>query len=169
MQRDSFLCRAGSAVLSLFPHLLMTYSWMLLTFFVINLFNTAMFFLTSATSQHFEVVYAATALVCAVTALFRKSLYMQHPAVGSAWYSGKAVPFIQKILKIAAVITVLVTAAFAVPVIRALASDNRDPIETVYFRTMCLISGIVTLIFSVLMIALQHYQAKAAYAAEQNT
>ena len=61
------------------------------------------------------------------------------------------------------------TAAFAVPVIRALASDNRDPIETVYFRTMCLISGIVTLIFSVLMIALQHYQAKAAYAAEQNT
>lgn len=185
MEQETFSRRAGGAFLSLFPHLLMAYSWMLLTFFVINIFNPAMCFLSSKTSQHFELVYAGTVLICTVTVLFRKSLYAQHPSPYAvldpkvrkskpfrgfrklhnafAEFSGKAIPFIQKTLRIAGIISAAAAIALAIPVIRSLSAGNRDAVETLSFRITALISGIVTLVFSIMNIALQHYQVKAAY------
>ena len=185
MQQETLGRRAGGAFLSLFPHLLMTYSWMLLTFYVINIFNPAMCFLSAKTSQHFEIVYAATALICAGTVLFRKSLYVQHPSPYAeldpqirkskpfrgirklhnafARFSGRAVPFIRKTLRIAGVLSAAAAIALAVPVIHSLSAGSRDALETAYFRTAALISGIMTLIFSIMNIALQHYQVKAAF------
>ncbi|MBQ8921799.1 MAG: hypothetical protein IJ060_06515 [Oscillospiraceae bacterium] len=166
MNEDSLLRRAGGGFLSFFPHLLMTYSWMLLTFYVINIFNPAMFFLTSKISQKFELVYAGVTLICAGTVFLRKSLYRKYDTL-PARFGSTTLRLMKKSLRILAVIAAAAVIAFAVPAFRALSSGNRDHIETAYFRTMALVSGIVTLVFSIVNITVQHHQVKAEYLAAQ--
>ena len=168
MNEDSFARRAGAAFLSLFPHLLMTFSWMLLTFYVINILNPAMFFLTSKISQKFEILYAGVTLICAGTVFLRGSLYPDHDPEAKT-RSAAIVRIFQKILRILAIVAAVAVIAFTVPAFRSLSSGNRDYIENTYFTTMALVSGIVTLVFSIVNITVQHHQVKAAYLAEQKT
>lgn len=163
MRKDSVSVRAGSAALSLFPHLLMAFSWMMLTFYVINILNPAMFFLTSETSQKFEILYAIVTLICSATAFFRKHLYADYHTELNVCYR-----FLQKSLRILGIAAALFAIGLAVPVIIAMTGNNRDSIENSVFYTVTLLSGIVTLLFSVSLIAVQHRQAIAAYQEKQS-
>ena len=168
MNEDSFARRAGGAFLSLFPHLLMAFSWMMLTFYVINILNPAMFFLTSKISQKFEVLYAGVTLICAGIVFLRGSLYRKYDAL-PARFGSTILRLMKKSLRILAIVAAVAVIAFVIPAIRTLSTDNRDYIENTYFTTMALVSGIVTLVFSIVNITVQHHQVKAAYLAAQKT
>ena len=129
-------------IASFLPHLLMTYAMMLLTFFVITLFNEAMQFLSSKTSRHFEVVYVVVALLTVAAAL------------------------VQNRVRIPAIVTAVCTVVFAIPVIIALVQDTSSRLETGFFNGLSLIYSLVTLVFSVMLIVSQR-RAKRAIAATE--
>ena len=124
------------------PHLLMTYALMLLTFFVITIFNESMQFLSSTTSRHFEVVYVVAALLTVAAAL------------------------VQKRVRIPAIVTAACTVIFAIPVFIALAEHSPIRLETTGFRVLALIYSLVTLVFSIMLIVSQR-RAKRALAATE--
>lgn len=130
------LRKLGRGIASFLPHLLMAYSWMLLTFYVINLFNDSMGFLNSGTSRHFEVVYVTVALLTAVSAVLRK--YLRIPAA----------------------ITAVTAIVFVIPVIRAIAQNSPLPLDTAFFQAMSLVFSLVTLTFSIACIVVQRIRAK---------
>ncbi|MBR3267431.1 MAG: hypothetical protein IKI58_01685 [Oscillospiraceae bacterium] len=160
MKEDSFLRRAGGAFLSFFPHLLMAFSWIMLTLYVINIFNPAMCFLTDKVSQKFELIYAGITLICAGIVFLRGSLYQKHDTK-----TEKIISVMQKSLRILALAASAAAVAMAVPVFRSLSSNNRNPIENRLFEMSVLIAGILTLVFSIFNITVQHHQVKAEYLA----
>ena len=140
MNEQSGFQRFLSGAAGFLPHLLMSYSWMILTFAVINVVNDSMGFLSSGTSRHFELVYFVTAVLVAVTA------------------------FVQKHARILAGVTLAAGIAFIVPVIDALSKDSPVPLTTSYFNIISAVFGVLTLAFSVTMMVLQRKALKQAAA-----
>lgn len=116
---------------SFLPHLLMAFALMLLTFYVITLFNEAMEFLVSKLSRKFELVMAGTALLTAAAA------------------------FLQKQLRIPAGITAVCAIAYAIPVLLVMSREDFPFFYSVGFEWMSLVFSIVTLVFAVAKIAVQ--------------
>lgn len=140
MKEQSGFQRFCSGAAGFLPHLLMAYSWMILTFAVINVVNDSMGFLSSRTSRHFELVYFAVMLLVVITA------------------------FIQKRVRIIAAVTFVAGIAFLVPVIRATAIDSPVPLTTSYFNIISALFGVLTLAFSILMMIFQRKVLKQAAA-----
>lgn len=130
--------RVLSGIAGFLPHLLMAYSWMMLTFAVINTVNDSMGFLSSRTSRHFELVYF---VVCVLTAV---------------------VAFVQKKCRIPAAVTCAAGIAMLVPVIKAMAQDSPAPLTTGYFNIIAGVFGVLTLGFSIALIVMQRIAAKKA-------
>ncbi len=130
------LKKIGSGISAFLPHLVMTYSVMLLTFFGINCVNTAMQFLDSRISQRFHLFYAMLAVLTALLAIFGKRL------------------------RIPAVCVILVVVAFVIPDIRALMADKAALLDSSYFRVMALVSSLTTLVFCIADICVMRKRAR---------
>lgn len=124
------------------PHLLLTYGLMLLTFFVINIFNEPMGFLNSHVSRVFEIEYFAAAVLMT------------------------AIAIIENRLCVTAFVYLCVACAFILPVFRAVRLDSPLPLDTVYFRVMSLVFSLATIAFAVAQIVLGRADAKKRYLAE---
>lgn len=124
------------------PHLLLTYGLMLLTFFVINIFNEPMGFLNSHVSRVFEIEYFAAAVLMT------------------------AIAIIENRLCVTAFVYLCVACAFILPVFRAVRVDSPLPLDTVYFRVMSLVFSLATIAFAVAQIVLGRADAKKRYEAE---
>lgn len=135
------LKRIGAELAAFLPHIVMSYSLMMLVFSVINYLNTAMQFLDSRLSQRFELLYAIFALGEVICALIAKRL------------------------RIPALCFAAVTAAFVVPVIRALAAGLGTYLTEPYFKIIALVMCLAGLAFSIADIVVSRRNA-AAEAAE---
>lgn len=136
MMKQSVFRRLLSGIADFLPHLLMSYSWIILTCAAITVVNEPMELLCSHTSRHFELVFFAAAILTAITA------------------------FIRKRCRIPAVIACAVGIAFLVPLVQAMSADSARPLITTYFKAISGIFGIAALVFSVMMIVSQRRAAK---------
>lgn len=127
--------RILSGIAAFLPHLLMAYSWIILTCAAITVVNEAMGLLSSHTSRHFEMVYFTVMLITA------------------------GIAFGKKRCRIPAGIACAVGIAFLIPIISATVSDSARPLNTVYFNVISGVFGIATLVFSVMMIVSQRRAA----------
>ena len=134
--KQTGLNRILSGIAGFLPHLLMAYSWMMLTFAVINTVNDAMGFLSSRTSRHFEVIYFTVAVLTAVAA------------------------FCQKKCRIPAAVVCAAGIALIIPGIQAMVQDSPVPLTTGYFNLIAGVFGVLTLIFSIALIVMQRVAAK---------
>ena len=138
--KPSVFRRIGSGLAAFLPHLLMAYSWMILTNAAITVVNEPIGLLSSHTSRHFELVYFTAALLTAVIA------------------------FVQKRCRIAACIACAFGIAFFVPLVQAMSADSARPLITPYFNIISAVFGVLTLTFSVTMMVLQRKALKQAAA-----
>ena len=74
--------RLGYEIEGFLPHLLMVFSLMMLTFYVITLFNEAMGFFTARISMWFQVAYLALAIVVAADSILPKRMRIYAAIVG---------------------------------------------------------------------------------------
>lgn len=135
MNGKTFLGRIGGFL----PHLLFTFGIMLLTFYCITLVNEAMCFLSSFVSQKFELLYVIAAWLTVLTA------------------------FLQKHTRLIAAVEAVCAAVLLVPVVICLVQHRMDLTEMHWFRLTALVNAVVSLVFSVLMIAVQRKAARAAW------
>ena len=132
----SVLHRILGGIGAFLPHLLMAYSWMILTCAAITVVNDAVGLLSSHTSRHFEIVYFSATVLTAIVA------------------------FVQKRCRIPAAIACAVGIAFLVPLVQAMSADSARPLITPYFNVISGVFGIATLVFSIMLIVAKRRAAR---------
>lgn len=132
------LKKIGGGISAALPHITFCWALMLLVFYVINIFNTAMQFLDSRLSQRFALCYAIVTLLAAVIALIRKRV------------------------PVLALLTIAAAVMFIIPDLRALAADDAQFVSTQYYSTMTLVTSLVSMVFAVADIVKMRKAAKNA-------
>ena len=132
------LKKIGGGISAALPHITFCWALMLLVFYVINIFNTAMQFLDSRLSQRFALCYAIVTLLAAVIALIRKRV------------------------PVLALLTIAAAVMFIIPDLRALAADDAQFVSSQYYSTMTLVTSLVSMVFAVADIVIMRKAAKNA-------